>query len=77
MCAVGAVETDRGEPIVRVVVFVVLVWGTVACGQPVTGRAVPVPAGAGVPGCALLRDTPVAPGGDQTFSDTRWVAGDG
>ncbi|WP_439377150.1 hypothetical protein [Amycolatopsis lexingtonensis] len=75
-------ETDRGEPIVRVVVvFVVLVWGMTACGQPVDGRAVPVPvpvpAGSGVPGCALLGDTPVVPGGDQTLSETRWVTGDG
>ncbi|WP_290054132.1 hypothetical protein [Amycolatopsis solani] len=63
-------ETDRGEPIVRVMVFVVLVWGLSACGQPVDGRAVPVyvPAGSG---CALLGDTPVVPGGDQTFADSR------
>ncbi|WP_370971069.1 hypothetical protein [Amycolatopsis sp. cg9] len=70
-------ETDRGEPIVRVMVFVLLVWGLVACGQPVDGRAVPVPARSGVPGCALLGDTPVVPGGLQTFSETRWVAGAG
>lgn len=68
MCAVGVVETDRGEPIVRVMVCVLLVWGLTACGPPVDGRAVPVPAGAGVPGCALLGDTPVVPEAGPRFA---------
>ncbi|MET8999527.1 hypothetical protein [Amycolatopsis sp. Hca4] len=57
-------ETDRGEPVVRIVVLVVLVVELVACGRPVVeveGRAVPVPVRTGVSAGELLGDTPVAP----------------
>lgn len=67
MCPVGVVETDRGEPVMRIRVLLVvpvLVVELVACGQPVVevkGRAQPVPASTGAPPGDLLGDTPVAP----------------
>ena len=45
-----------------VLVVPMLVVELVACGPPaaeVRGRAQPVPVSTGVPGCALLGDTPV------------------